>query len=53
MTYSKTKYSHCNHWWDRYKVKVYENHSNWEEERQLIIDLITRENIPGVVFPLV
>jgi len=31
-------------------VKAYENHSNWEEERQLIIDLMTQENIPGVIF---
>tara|TARA_B100001123_G_C15312048_1_gene1024768 strand:+ start:129 stop:1463 length:1335 start_codon:yes stop_codon:yes gene_type:complete len=31
-------------------VKVYENYSNWEEERQLIIDRITRENISGVIF---
>ena len=31
-------------------VKAYETYSNWEEEQKLIIDLITKENIPGVIF---
>ncbi len=31
-------------------AQVYENHSNYEEERQYILDRLTQENIKGVVF---
>jgi alkaline phosphatase D len=31
-------------------AKVYENHSNYEEERQYLLDRLNQENLKGVVF---